>query len=183
MKMAVGTRDYGINNLDNELALMAMLRALPREEYGDFTTSLIRQKDLTRADVEAAFQVEQTERDAHRDPLLSPSGDAALCTVAQPPRCTGDGHDEDACFKKDWVRKDAQKAVEEHHANRDGAKKGRANRAATPSSSPPAASNGAKVTKLAASASVRLAGSPDTHADVHWIADTGATSHMSPRRS
>jgi hypothetical protein len=31
MKMAVGTRNYGINNLDNKLVLMAMLRALPRE--------------------------------------------------------------------------------------------------------------------------------------------------------
>jgi hypothetical protein len=70
VKLAVGTRDYGIDDLDNELALMAMLRALPREEYGDFTSSLIRQKDLTRGDVEAAFQVEQTERDAHRGPLL-----------------------------------------------------------------------------------------------------------------
>jgi hypothetical protein len=59
------TRDYAIGDLDNELALMAMLRALPREEYADIVSSLMRQKDLTRANVEAAFQVEQTERDAH----------------------------------------------------------------------------------------------------------------------
>jgi hypothetical protein len=37
VKLAVGTRDYGINDLDNELALIMMLRALPREEYGDFS--------------------------------------------------------------------------------------------------------------------------------------------------
>jgi hypothetical protein len=49
------TRNYAIGNLDNELALMAMLRALPREEYADFVSSLMRQKDLTRANVEAAF--------------------------------------------------------------------------------------------------------------------------------
>jgi hypothetical protein len=101
------TRAYTINDLDldNKLALMAMLRALPREEYADFVTSLMRQKDLLRAHVEAAFQVEQTERDAHHGPLLSPSGDAALHTAAQPPRqnkpgvkcgfCTGEGHNED----------------------------------------------------------------------------------------
>jgi hypothetical protein len=194
VRLATGTRDYGIDDLDNKLALMAMLRALPREEYGDFTSSLIRQKDLTRGDVEAAFQVKQTERDAHRGPLLSPSGDAALrANTAGPPRqnkpgvkcgfCTGEGHDEDACFKKDRACKDAQKAVEERRANCDSGKKGRANRAATPSSSSPAPSEGTKVTELAASASVRLAGSPDTHTDAHWIADTGATSHMSPRRS
>jgi hypothetical protein len=193
VKLVVGTRDYGIHDLDNKLALMAMLRALPREEYGDFTSSLIRQKDLTRADVEAAFQVEQTERNAHRGPLLSLSGDAALRTTAQAPRVnkpgvkcgcfTGDGHTEEDCYKKERARKDAQKAVEERRAGRDSGKKGRANRAAAASPSLPASSDGAKVTELAASAIVRLAGSPDTHADAHWIADTGATSHMSPHCS
>jgi hypothetical protein len=187
------TRDYSVGDLDNELALMAMLRALPRKEYADFVSSLVRQKDLSRANVEAAFQVKQTEREAHRGPLLSPSGDAALRTAAQPPRqnkpgvkcgfCTGKGHDEDACFKKNSARKDAQKAAEERRTNRDGGKKGCANRAATPSSSSPSPPDSAKGTELAASASVCLAGSPDTHADAHWIADTGATSHMSPRRS
>jgi hypothetical protein len=101
------TRDYTIGDLDNELALMAMLRALPREEYADFVSSLMQQKDLMRANIEAAFQVEQTERDTHRGPLLSPSGDAALRTAAGSPRqskpgvrcgfCTGEGHNEDAC--------------------------------------------------------------------------------------
>jgi transposase InsO family protein len=66
---------------------------------------------------------------------------------------------------------------------RDSGKKARANRAAAASPPSPALSDGAKVTELAASASVRLAGSPDTHADAHWIADAGATSYMSPRRS
>jgi hypothetical protein len=32
VKTAVGTRNYGINDLDNELALIAILRALLREE-------------------------------------------------------------------------------------------------------------------------------------------------------
>jgi hypothetical protein len=185
------TRNYSVGNLDNELALTAMLRALPREEYANFVSSLVRQKDLSRDNVEAAFQVEQTERNAHRGPLLSPSGDAALRTAAQPPRqnkpgvkcgfCTGEGHNGDACYKKDRARKDAQKAVEEHCANRNSGKQGRANRAATPSSLSPAPSDSTKVTELAASASVRLASSPDTHTDANWITDTGATSHMSPR--
>jgi hypothetical protein len=153
----------------------------------------MRQKDLTRANVEAAFQVEQTERNAHRGPLLSPSGDAALRTTAQAPRvnkpgvkcgfCTGNGHTEEDYYKKECARKDAQKVVEERRAGRDGGKKARANRTAAASPPSPAPSDGAKVTELTASASVRLAGSPDTHADAHWIADTGVTSHMSPRRS
>jgi hypothetical protein len=39
------------------------------------------------------------------------------------------------------------------------------------------------VTELAASASVCLAGLPNMYTDTHWIADAGATSHMSPCRS
>jgi hypothetical protein len=187
------TRAYAIGDLDNKLAFMAMLRSLPREEYADFVLSLMRQKDLTRANVKAAFQVEQTERNTHCGPLLSPFSDAALRTTAQAPRvnkpgvkcgfCTGDGHTEEDCYKKERARKDAQKVVEERHAGRNGGKKARANRAVAASPPSPALSDGAKVTELAASASVRLAGSLDTHADAHWITDMGATSHMSPCRS
>jgi hypothetical protein len=38
------------------------------------------------------------------------------------------------------------------------------------------------VTESAARASVHLASTHDTHADTHWIADLGATSHMSTQR-
>jgi hypothetical protein len=193
VRLDTGTRDNGIDDLNNELVLMVMLCALLREEYSDFTSSLICQKDLTRGDVEAMFQVEQTKCDAHGGPLLSLSGDAALRTTAQPPRqnkqgvkcgfCTGKGHNKENCYKKDRAHKDAQKAVEERCANRNAAKPHHANRAAATSSSLPAPSDGAEVTELVASASVRLAGSPNTHADAHWITDTGATSYMSPRCS
>jgi hypothetical protein len=40
----------------------------------------------------------------------------------------------------------------------------------------------AAVVKRAACATLRLAGLPGTHADAHWIADSGATSHMSTQR-
>jgi hypothetical protein len=72
---------YGIQHLDDKLALMAMLRALPRNEYGDFVLLLMRTKDLSRKDVDAVFQVEQTERNALRGPLYTPAGDTALCTL------------------------------------------------------------------------------------------------------
>lgn len=80
---ATGVHSYALADLDNELALMAMFRALPREEYGDFVSSLMRQKGLSRRDVEAAFQVEQTKRSAHRGPLFTPSGNSALRTFAK----------------------------------------------------------------------------------------------------
>jgi hypothetical protein len=57
---------------------------------------------------------------------------AALRTAAQPPHqdkpgvkcgfCTGKQHNEDTCYKKNHACKDAQKTVEERHANCDAAK-------------------------------------------------------------
>jgi hypothetical protein len=192
VKLAIGTRPYRLDNLDNELALMAKLSTLLRKEYGDLTSCLMRQKDLTHANVEVVLQVEQTKHNAHRSPLLSLSGDHALhANAAGLPRqnkpgvkrgfCTGEGHNKDACFKKDCARKDAQKAVKERRANCNSAKPCYANSAAASSS--PALSNSAKVMELTTSTSVCLAGSPDMHTDAYWIADTGATSYMSPRCS
>jgi hypothetical protein len=175
------TCDNAIGNLDNELALMALLNALPREEYADFISSFMRQKDLTRADVEAVFQVEQTKRNAHRSPLPSSLGNTNLCPAVQPPRqnkpgvkdgfCNSDRHTEEDCYKQ------------ERHACCDSSKKAHTTRDTATSPSLPTPADGAKVTELAASTNVRLTGSPDTHADAHCIADTGATSHMSPRHS
>jgi transposase InsO family protein len=71
---------YGIQHLDDELALMAMLCALLRDEYGDFVLSLMRTKDLSCKDIEAAFQVEQTKRNASCSPLYTPAGHTALRT-------------------------------------------------------------------------------------------------------
>jgi hypothetical protein len=60
-----GTKvNFGIEHLDEELAIMAMLRALPRNQYGPFVSELMRKNDLTRADADAAFHVEQEERTA-----------------------------------------------------------------------------------------------------------------------
>jgi hypothetical protein len=86
-------------------------------------------------------------------------------------------------WKKDRTHKDTQKANKEHRANCNGHKKCHANHTATPSSLPSTPSDGTKVTKLAVSAGVCSAGPPNTHTDVHWIPDTGATSYMSPRCS
>jgi hypothetical protein len=115
VRLATGTRPYGLDNLNNKLVLMAMLRALLRKEYSNFTSSLMHTKDLTRADVEAVCQVDQTKCNTHRSPLLSSSADTALCvnaanlshqnrTGVKCGFCTGEGHNKDACFKKDRTR-------------------------------------------------------------------------------
>jgi hypothetical protein len=180
-------RPYVIEDLDSELATMAMLCALPREGYGDITSSLMRQKDPQGRDVEAAFQVEQTERDSTSGPLLVASGDAALHASSSkfpPPQnlpgvvcafCGNNGHEEGACFARIKAQKAAQELTKEKKAGKKDCQ--RANRAVKE------ASKDSTPTELAASASLRLPGSPDAHADAHWIADTGATSYMSPRQA
>jgi hypothetical protein len=176
VRLAVGTRPYELADLDNKLALRVMLHALPCGEYGDFTSPLMRTKDPTRVGFEATFQVKQTKRNTHCGPLLSPSADAALRTnTTGPPRQdklgvkrgfgTGKKHNGDACYKKDCVRKYTQQAVEKRCGTRGSAKPHRANRATA--SLLPALSDSMKVVELAASASVRLAGSPNMHADAH----------------
>jgi hypothetical protein len=190
---------YGIQHLDDELALMAMLRALPRDEYGDFVSSLMRTKDLSRKDVEAAFQVGQTERNALHGRLYTPAGDTALhmqdtrrgnCpapsgTPTTPGKgcgfCEALNHEEASCWAKeraaDAARARTKELQEERSTNKKGARASRAAAAAAGTST--SAATKPTVTESAARASVRLAGTHDTHADAHWIADSGATSHMS----
>jgi hypothetical protein len=76
--------DFNIVKLDEELQLMAMLRALPCAEYGDFTLSLMRTGKLTLTHAKAAVYVEETERNAVHGPHIAPAGDAALFTSSSP---------------------------------------------------------------------------------------------------
>jgi hypothetical protein len=97
---------FTIAMLDDELAIMAMLCALPRNVCGNFVSLLMRQKTLTRADVKAAFQVEQIKRNAQDGPLV---GSAALRTFSKPsspcggsdecPFCSIEGHAQEDCYK------------------------------------------------------------------------------------
>ena len=50
--------DFDITKMDEELAIMAMIRALPQSQYGSFVSSLLLQKGLKKASVQAAFKAE-----------------------------------------------------------------------------------------------------------------------------
>jgi hypothetical protein len=71
---------FDIKKLDEEIQLMAMLRALPRGEFGEFTPSPMCNGKLDLAIASAAFHIVQVERDAVHGPLLMPAGSAALFT-------------------------------------------------------------------------------------------------------
>jgi hypothetical protein len=101
---------YTIKHLNDKLALMAMLCALPHNKYGNFILLLMHTPDLTCCTVEAAFQVEQTECSAHHGLLVTPAGNTALCTqqnVCNAPHtpssiectfCKATGHTHNQCF-------------------------------------------------------------------------------------
>jgi hypothetical protein len=130
---------FTIVQLNEELAIMAMLCALPHDVYGDFVLLLMREKTLTCADVESAFQVEQVERNTQDGPLV---GSAALRTFGKPsfprsnsdecPFCTIKGHAQEDCYKYKSARNDTIKLVKERKVDTrggDNKRKGKANRA------------------------------------------------------
>jgi hypothetical protein len=175
--------NFDIVKLNEELQLMAMLRALPRAEYGDFTSSLMRTKKLTLTHAKAAFHVEETEHNAVHGPLIAPAGDAALFTSLLPNNskastskdlcivCGQGNHPLEKCF--DLIKAKELRAERQKSYNKDQ----RACRAAgTPATGP-------AVVELALAARLRSSTPSGSLADAHWIADTGATSQMTPHRS
>jgi hypothetical protein len=204
-------RIYGVKDLEDKLALMAMLHALLHNKYTNFVLSLMHTKDLDHHTVEAASQIKQTKCNTHHSPLLSLSGNAALCTqfnacggsCSAPSSldnkckfCLASSHKEETCFAKECSKEAAQMCTKERQEECKAGKKncgGDCTAVALVLASaiptlPKAPMLPPKVTTLscaaavkesAARASVHLAGTHNTHADVHWIADLGATSHMS----
>jgi hypothetical protein len=185
---------YTIKHLNDKLALMAMLHALLRNKYGNFILLLMCTPNLTRCMVKAAFQVKQTKRSTHHRPLVTPAGDAALCmqqdirnTLCTPSSvkcmfCKATGHTHNQCFAHkraaDAVKAKTKEHKEEHKAKHHGG--GNCAAAATVLLSlSSAAPKAPAVKELAASASLCLASTHNRHADIHWIADSGATSYMS----
>ncbi|KAI0075542.1 hypothetical protein K474DRAFT_1581702, partial [Panus rudis PR-1116 ss-1] len=47
--------NFDLTTMDDELTVMALIRALPLETYEGFVTSLLLQKDLTKASIHTAF--------------------------------------------------------------------------------------------------------------------------------
>jgi hypothetical protein len=162
---------FTIVQLNKELVIMAMLHALPCDIYGNFVLSLMCQKTLTRMDIKAAFQVEQIERNTQDGPLL---GSAALHTFSNPSSPRGNSDKCPFCTIKGHAQEDNNtiKLVKERKVNtcgRGNKRKGKANRTKVEEE---------EVIEKAQRAQVHLATSPSSSTDAHWIANTGATSHM-----
>jgi hypothetical protein len=176
---------FNVDQLNEELAVMAMIQVLLWAEYRDFASSLMCNKTLLCANIKAAFQLKQTKQDAPHGPVIN-ANNAALCvaspvpsTSSLPPdhatllckfcRCTG--HLQPSCFKYKKQQEEAKAEVASTKCNCHKCQHASC-----------AKVNKSKV-EQANCTQVCLAGSPSSEADVAWIADTGTTSSMTLHQS
>jgi hypothetical protein len=169
---------YSLADSDRELLISVLLHGT---RYSALTTSLLAQSELTVQQVEDALKNEEAHRvgaaaAAAFAANVAPSGSqtAAPASSLVCAFCGRNGHAVERCFKFADSSKKAKEEVQQsasNSKNRRSNRKGKAN--ATQEAQTPTESAGA--------ASVRPSSSPSSLPDA-WNADTGATSHMTPRR-
>ncbi|GBE78927.1 predicted protein [Sparassis crispa] len=167
--------DFNLTKLDEELTSMAMIRALPVEEYGAFTSALLQRDILSKDVVTQAFVTEEINR-RHRT-TSSPKADQALTTASSSQLtcdfCEGKGHTQSNCY----AFQNASKKAKENHKERRSKCGNKANATAA------ATQNTTQVDPTTVTESAGKASLSDPlqlDADFNWNADTGATSHMTP---
>src|SRR5271154_3857593 len=174
---------FDLNDLDDELQSMAMIRALT-PEYSSFRSSLMLQEKITRSSLATAFRVEETNRNrdtaiaAAATPIISPSANAVSSSPSssagapksasrsKPSKdtrsctyCSKSGHDDDHCFKQaaDIIAK----------AN-----------AAQKAPAPTVESAGNASLPISSTSGLPSPLQPNTYNN--WNVDSGATAHMTP---
>ena len=173
---------FTLDDLDNELHSMALIRALP-EEYSSFVSSLMLIDNLDRSTIHEAFRNEQLNRERRSGFSGDSTSGVALSTTSVIGSicdfCGFKGHTLPQCRKFLAAKTEAHKPKRSRTANTS---------TTTPSmpSSPPesaAVATAASVTEFAGNASYRSSQSTPTLTPTYlWNADTGATSHMTPHR-
>ena len=164
-----------------ELAVMAYIASLPREEYGSFISSLLLIKDLDQAAVVLAMKNEETQRrprgsDTTQDFALaakhSNKPSASSTTVCH--FCDRPGHFQADC--RSYVN------AKSHQARRRAERaQGGSNKTANASQATTGSTGSTEAAK-AATASPPPSHATGTSADSLWNTDTGATSSMTRHR-
>ena len=151
--------EFTLNELDDDLACMALIRSLPPDQYASFRSSLLLLPSISMSVLKDALQAEESNR--------QPSAAAAAAVVAtskkQRPKCTFCdklGHSIDKCYAY-------------RDASRDAKDKGK---------QPKSAPDSANVAQAASNACTFNTGPSLSDASSDWNTDTGATSHMTPHR-
>ncbi|KZT17990.1 hypothetical protein NEOLEDRAFT_1184691 [Neolentinus lepideus HHB14362 ss-1] len=182
---ALHPRDFTIDSLDNDLASMALICALPAE-YNNFVSSLLLLDSLDLSKLQSAFQNEESQRVAQgvdASPSLamaasSSSSQGVCCSF-----CNWEGHTEASCkFKENAAKTQKAKTADRHQERRGGKKK--AQNAQEVSEDVEASAN---IAVYAGKASVALSASDRSSwlsslAAANWNTNTGATSHMTPHQ-
>ena len=164
---------FTLDKLDDELASMTLIRALP-DDYNSFVSSLLLKDDLDKTAVRNVFIREDNQRRRRLDE--SPAVGNALATLALICAfCGNSGHSQDVC--RQYAR-----AKDQLHKNRSNTKgKGKPNNHSNNAQAQDTASV-SQVTEFAGNASPLSTSPSPTPPNHNWLADTGATSHMTPHR-
>jgi wobble nucleotide-excising tRNase len=183
-----------LDMLDDELASMALIRLLP-EEYSSFTSSLLLMDKLDKTTVHQAFVTEDLQRRKRVQDASGGSQALAACFGFKNKSktcdfCGRENHTVDTCKTFESARKRAQENALKPRTYAPKANKAQeASGSATGSGSTPSTEKAQRVVEFAGNASVPSSlssPSPFTplqlDSDFNWLADTGATSHMTPHR-
>jgi hypothetical protein len=160
---------FTLDDLDNELASMSLIRALPSDEYGSFTSSLLLLDKLDKTTIHQAFVTEEMQ---HRYARGTSSQALATTTPSKPISCDFCGrhaHTIQECWTYQRVQKHAQEKAKK-------LKKAEAKQAQETKDT------FSETKEFACNASLRsidpLDHSPlQLDADFDWNANTGATLH------
>ena len=171
--------DFDIAKLDDELVLMALIRALP-SEYASLRQTLLLDDSLTLEKLQDTFVALENQPGAFSTtPVLSQVAAAIICAF-----CGRSGHSEEQCFTKRDASVKAKERASQRTQFRSG--KGKLREQAKEASQETQESAGA-ATVSAGCASALLSSSDraswlSTPAAANWNTDTGASAHMTPHR-
>lgn len=186
---------YTIDNSDDELEMMAMIRGLPTD-YLQFASTILLNNNLTKAKIVAAFHIEEIPQERCSTDTASIAASSSKALAAQsPPQhknkdqcdlCKIKGHTLRNChqWRQACKRNLTWKAVVKEAKTRRANKLNQGQGGSRPHQAKPAIA-AAAVAEFAGNAS-RFSdpSSPFTplqlNAHYDWIADSGATSHMTP---
>jgi hypothetical protein len=168
-------KDFTLSNLDDELASMTLIRALP-DEFSMFASSLLLLDKLEKSTIHQAFGTAESQRRhcASATPnvtstLAASSSTPTSSTSSQYLFCGMKWHIEAECHKYLKYKQEAQEAVRSNRSKPKGHKAKQAEQQTTPVF----AGNASTVSTFDLS-------TLQSDADFHWLTDTGATSHMTP---
>ncbi len=170
-------KDFTLTNLDDELASMTLIRALP-DEFSGFASSLLLLDKLEKSTIQQAFVSEESQR-RHRASATPNVTSALAATSSRTPAastascefCGRSGHVQAACKQYKYQQDRAK-----NYRRSGGGQTSQKAHKADESDKEPKKEFAGNASALSTSAPTGL----QSDADLHWLADTGATSHMTP---